>query len=334
MWGRRALYGLVLALALLGQLFDVGYLFHFIFFTVLWLPVLALAVSLPAMLSCRAEILPPPGAVRRGSCGEWTLVLRAAAGLPLARAAGRLVVQNRMTGETLSLRLSMGRPLTGGRRCWEVESAHCGLVECRAEKLRVCDCLGLIALPVRPPEAVSLLVSPVPEDPGPLVLPESGGAPLPVPRGKSVSGEDYELRPYRPGDTMRSIHWKMTAKRDELVSREPLEDRRPLPVLTVDHFGSPEELDRALDRLAGYSQTLLKRERPFEVRWVHPTTGAPRRFPVEDEASWTACLRALLTDPAPEAGRSILERHLEAEADVPLWHVHITGEEAARHETN
>lgn len=331
MWGRRALYALVLVLALLGQLFDVGYLFHFIFFAVLWLPVLALALSLPAMLSCRAEILPPPGGLRRGERGEWALALHAAAGLPLARAAGRLVVENRMTGETFRLRLTMARPLTGGRWRWEVEAAHCGLVECRAERLRVCDCLGLVALPVRTPAAAGLLVRPVPEDPGPLVLPESGGAPLPVPRGKSVSGQDYELRPYRPGDSMRSIHWKMTAKRDELVSRELLEDRRPLPVLTLDHFGPLEELDRALDRLAGYGRAILGRERPFEVRWAHPVTGAARRFPVEDEESWAACLRALLSDPAPEAGRSILERRLEAEPDVLLWHVHITGEEA-RHE--
>ena len=35
MWGRRLLYALTLLAALLGQLFDVGYLFHFLFFAVL-----------------------------------------------------------------------------------------------------------------------------------------------------------------------------------------------------------------------------------------------------------------------------------------------------------
>ena len=66
MWGRRLLYALTLLAALLGQLFDVGYLFHFLFFAVLALSVLSLLVSLPAILGCRAALSrtpagPPPG---------------------------------------------------------------------------------------------------------------------------------------------------------------------------------------------------------------------------------------------------------------------------------
>ena len=57
MWGRRALYALLLLCTLMGQLLDVGYLFHFLFFAVLSLPALGLAVSLPAMLGARAELL-------------------------------------------------------------------------------------------------------------------------------------------------------------------------------------------------------------------------------------------------------------------------------------
>ena len=60
---------------------------------------------------------------------------------------------------------------------------------------------------------------------------------MPAPRGRSASGEDYDLRPFREGDSLRTVHWKMSAKRDELVTRELLEDRRPVPVLTFDHFG-------------------------------------------------------------------------------------------------
>ena len=44
---RRLLYAVVLLFALLGQMLDVGYLFHFIFCAVLFFPLLGLAVSLP-----------------------------------------------------------------------------------------------------------------------------------------------------------------------------------------------------------------------------------------------------------------------------------------------
>ena len=197
-------------------------------------------------------------------------------------------------------RLTMGRSLRD-ERSWAGETGHCALLECRVDRLRVCDCLGLFALPLKAPPPAQVLVVPRPESPGPLRLPEGLGTPRPVPRGKSVSGEDYELRPFREGDSLRTVHWKMTAKRDELVTRELLEDRRPLPVLTLDHFGPRETLDRALDRLAGGQD-------------------------------WTACLTALLSDPAPLQGASVLDRPLTVDQDQVLHRIHITGEEAD-HET-
>lgn len=330
MWGRRILYVLVLLCALMGQLLDVGYLFHFLFFAVLWLPVLGLAVSLPAMLGCRAELSVKSPQVRRGEEAAWTLQLTGRSRLPLARSAGRLQLENCTTGRRLRYRLSMRRAIPGGGRSWSVDTSHCGLVECRVDRLRVCDCLGLIALPVKAPPVGRLLVCPLPADPGRLELPEGIGRPTPVPRGKSASGEDYELRPFREGDSLRAVHWKMSAKRDELVTRELLEDRRPVPVLTFDHFGPPERLDRTLDRLAGLSQALLERERPHEVRWAHPGTGAVRRYAVSCEREWTACLTAILSDPSPSQGRSVLEQPLAVDRDTAIHHIHVTGEEVRR----
>ena len=74
----------------------------------------------------------------------------------------------------------------------------------------------------------------IPERPAALVLPEDQGTPVLTPQGKAVFGEDYDLRAFQPGDSPRTIHWKMSAKRDELVAREFLENKRPVPVLTFD----------------------------------------------------------------------------------------------------
>ena len=329
MWGRRILYALVLLCALMGQLLDVGYLFHFLFFAVLWLPALGLAVSLPAMLGCRAELSVKNPQVRRGGEAAWTLQLTGRSRLPLARSAGRLQLENRTTGRRLRYRLSMRRAIPGGGRSWHVDTSHCGLVECRVDRLRVCDCLGLIALPVKAPPVGRLLVCPLPADPGRLELPEGIGRPTPVPRGKSASGEDYELRPFREGDSLRAVHWKMSAKRDGLITREPPEDTRPLPVLTFDHCGPLAQVDRALDRLEGYSMALLAMERPHEVRWVHPETGMLRCRAVGGERDWAQCLAAILADPAPMQGRSIREQALRQGPGAPIYQIqiHVTGKE-------
>lgn len=322
------IYALVLLGALMGQILDVGYLFHYIFILTLALPPLALAISLPAMLGCRARLVSRPGQAVRGREAGWVLVLENRFSLPLGRVKGRVWARNRLTGETWRRKFSLLGAAPGCRETWAADTAHCGRIECRIERLWVCDCLGLFALPAGRGGPAALLVCPAAEPPGRLELPEGMGRPRPVPRGKSVSGEDYELRPYREGDSLRVIHWKQSAKRDELVARELLEDRRPLVALTFDHFGPPDKLDRTLDRLEGYAQALLERERPFEVRWACPNTGQIRRFAVENRRDYLRCLTAILSDPAPAQGYSVLDRPLSAERDTVLYPIHITGEEA------
>ena len=328
MWSRRLAYGGALLAALICQLFDVGYLVHFAFVLTLCLPLAGLLASLPAMLGCRVELRPRPGVVERDGRAGWDLVVKSRSRLPIARLSGRLRVENRMTGERWAFRTVLQSPRRGERQLWGMGTARCGALVGRLDRLWVTDCLGLFALPVRPPAAASALVCPKCEDPGPIHLPEGTGAPVPAARRNSRGGgEDYELRPYREGDDFRSIHWKATARRDELVVREELIPRRPLPVLTFDHFGSPAEVERTLDRVAGWSAALLARDMPHEICWAEPETGAARRFIVSDQGSWMACLTALLSDRAPQTGQSILDQPPVRRDGVEVWSIRITGEE-------
>ena len=103
-----------------------------------------------------------------------------------------------------------------------------------------------------------MLCRPAPAEVELPAIPEGRGArPSPLNAVRAGPGEDYDLRDYRPGDPMRSIHWKLSSKWDELIVRERAEAFVPLPLLTLDRFGPPEVLDRLLDRLKeeyGYSE--------------------------------------------------------------------------------
>ena len=181
-----------------------------------------------------------------------------------------------------------------------VSADHCGRLECRVRRIWVCDCLGLFALPVRPPHPAAVLVEPVPAQMD--LPPVPAQKALPVPRGPARAGEDYELRDYRPEDSVRAIHWKLSAKRDQLIVREPLAGQQPLPVLIFDHLGPPEALDESIDRVAGLSLAFQRRGQPHEIRWAHPVSGRTRRFVVADTPGWQRCLAAILSDPAPGPG--------------------------------
>ena len=55
-----------------------------------------------------------------------------------------------------------------------------------------------------------------------------------------------------------------------------------------------------------------------------------RRQTVSCEREWLACLRAILFDPVPDQGRSVLDQPLAVDRDTAIHHIHVTGEEARR----
>ncbi len=324
---RRVPYALVLAGALLFHITNENYLGQFLLALCAALPLLSLALSLPGMLGCRLTLSAAPAALNRGEEGRWLLAVESPTGLPLARLALRLTVENLLTGQTERRRLA----LSGVARRRPVEFAaptpHCGLLELRADRLRVFDCLGLISLPVPRPKPARLLCRPVPLPTDPPALPEGLGFPSSGPAAPRGPGEDYDLRAYRPGDPMRSVHWKLSSKWDQLIVRERGASTAPLPLLTLDRFGGPEELDRLLDKLLGLSQALLRSQRPHGVLWLG-RDGQPQLRTVSDWKDQQDCLLALLGEPAPPEGLRLDSRPEPLRGlEGPVFPIHVAAEE-------
>ncbi len=307
MFWRKIVSVLVLAGAVLLQMYSESYLGGFLLTLAVCLPVLAAALSLPAMLGLRVRLAPQPGRVQRGSEARWLVDVGNRRHLPLARIELRLQLRNRMTGECRAERLHLSGASRLRRLALPADTAHCGMLECRVVRVKVWDCLGLLSLRRRPPAAVLLPVLPVPAEL--LPLPEEAGAQrqaaaLRVRSGGGL-GEDYDLRPYRPGDPIKLIHWKLSSKRDEIIVREVLEAQETVPVLTFDHFGPPETLDAVLDQLCALCGAFLEDHRPHAVRWLHPVTSELREYHISGQRELARCLQAALCDPAPPEGRSI-----------------------------
>ncbi len=324
---RRVLYSGVLAAALLFQITNDNYLACFLLALCVALPLVSLALSLPGMVRCRPGLSARPAALDRGEKAVWEVAMDAPGGLPIARVTLRLTEENLLTG-----RLHRGKlKLTGvaRRRPAQVEArtGNCGLLELRVDRLRVCDYLGLFALRLPPPPPARLLCRPIPAQCAPPDTPEGQGL---RPAGHSAArrgpGEDYDLREYRPGDPMRSVHWKLSSKWDELIVRERAETLIPLPLLTLDRFGAPDALDRLLDQLTGTSRALLGAQRPHAVLWLD-REGRPQLHTVADEREYGLMLTALLTGPAPALGPALDDcPELLQSPGGPVFRIHITPE--------
>lgn len=331
---RRLLYGGVFIAALLFQIFYWGYLAHFLLALTVTLPFLSLLLSLPAMLACRVELEPALPAAAPGSQIGWRLTLEGRRPLPLSRVTLRLSVRHTLTGRVQSTPLRLTGAAPGQTIFLPADSAHCGKLEARVQRVRVCDYLGLFTLR-RPSASAQLLVLPrsVPVQLPPglsSALHNSAAGGRPRPGGGP--GEDYALRPYRPGDSLRMVHWKCSSKGDELMVRETLEGGQDPVLFTFDHLGSLAGQESVLEQLYALGRTILDRKLTCLVRWAHPLDGQIRSFRVSDSEELRVMLDAALSDPLPAQGRSVLEFPIQISGpDCPALHLHLEPGEEASH---
>lgn len=298
-------YGLILLLAVAFYLFYPGYVSFFALVLFLVLPLISLLFSLLQRRRCTVGASCSASADRRGQTVRVVFSLQTPAMDPGETAQLQVRVQPLLYPQLAVVRELEVCP--GQDAALELELAHCGWYQISAVRCRISSWLGILALPLRGPEPVMVLSLPQAEDlsrntdPAP-----QEGAVLRVKPGGGP-GEEYELRPYRPGDPVSGIHWKLTAKQPsgEPILRETLEPVREHLAITYDHWGQPDELDDVLDQLAALARQLLDKEETFTVCSAHPETGALRCHSVDCQRAWDACYQAISGQCAPQMGQSL-----------------------------
>ena len=146
MWLRRLAWAAALTAALLFQITNENYLGRFLLALCVALPLLSLALSLPGMLRCRLTLSAVPAATARGGGAEWAVDTSVPPALPIARITLRLTEENLLTGQRQRGRFELTGVARRRPARTNAPTEHCGLLELRADKLRVWDCLGLFSL--------------------------------------------------------------------------------------------------------------------------------------------------------------------------------------------
>jgi len=163
-------------------------------------------------------------------------------------------------------------------------------------RLRARDRLGLTAWETRLDRRQRLRVYPLPETLRRIVQPVStqlytGNE---VARQKGEGMEFADLRLFAPGDRVRSINWRASARRDELVVNERHPERNADVILFLDTFADARSRGRStLDLAVRATATLAARylERRDRVglvsfggvlRWLTPGMGTTQRYRIVD----------------------------------------------------
>jgi len=142
-------------------------------------------------------------------------------------------------------------------------------------------------------------------------------------RSGTDPGEVFDLREYRPGDSMKGIHWKLSAKSDDLIVREPgyPVDNRLLILLDKCQTLDADAADRSEDWLRSISGRLLTADIAHSVGWIHPDTGQPEIFDVTGPESLTDAVMRSLQVPY-RGGTSTVCQWLAAIPEYP-WNRYI-----------
>ena len=287
----RALY----VLALAGVY--VFYCNYYGFFAVLVLrcalaaPVVSLVLGALAAL-CTRVCIEAPAECRIGQVSE--VHVRCTGHFLPVRFGGRLEACVLLTGEVKRTRFS-----TRAEWVCPADTEHCGCVRYTLARVWAADPLGLFCLPLRRPQAAAVTVWPVPEAPYPMPpMPDALAAESLAAKPGGGYSEEHDLRPYRPGDAVNTIHWKLSAKADGLIVREPLCPRGLRAALFLDARGTAAERDRAFARLLWMTKTLLAAGVSHLVLTFADGNVYAVSLQVEDDLM--ALFRRLLAQPVPQ----------------------------------
>lgn len=241
----RILYLAALIGALVFHMYYPLWLSWFLLLVAVGLPFLSLALSAPLWITARVR-LEGPGRVPLGETAKVRLRLDTKA--PVGRCYVRLASPQKKRRRWTPLSGSMALPLDTG---------HCTRALIQIKGLRLLDYLGLFYLPHKAPEPLAVEVWPLAQ--APEAMPDITKLLSPPLRPKAGGGyaEVHELRDYRPGDPMRDVHWKLSAKADKLIVREAQEEVRQDVLLCLALPGIGGEADSSLGQLLYLSHWLL-----------------------------------------------------------------------------
>ncbi|MCM1190834.1 MAG: DUF58 domain-containing protein [Butyrivibrio sp.] len=266
---------------------------RFLLALLLCVPLLCLLSLLPQKRRVEVEIGGMPDYVTRGECIRLRVTVTHKGRLPLAGLKIRGTW--RAHGEKPLKVENMTRGLSGRTRReieFELPAEHCGAAEFTVEKVKIYDCLRLFSVSVSGKQVRRLLVTPKL-----LPVPDSeAGLILNLLRTHSEEEDgDFFVREYRPGDSPRSIHWKLTAKEDELQVKDFEPDRQVSLFLnrTEGLKNDSAQKDRFLDRACSLMAFLAEvcGDRAV-VCWMQD--GVLQRNRIQEPGDIYPCIRKLI----------------------------------------
>ena len=227
------------------------------------LPVLALVLSILAAVFFKIRVNAPRSIVMKMDT-DLLFTTKTGKYLPGQLYSVRMTIKELMSGEIQKHHFSCQ---IGTDHSVRLDTEHCGTYVIESIHVRVYDMFGLIPIPKKVSLKGEIPVLPVQRMPS--VVSESNGfrAKL-LAKSQNPFSEIYDVREYIAGDPVKSVHWKMSAKKDEIMVREPQEETHGRARVVMPLVGSRNKVDQNLGEVLFTIKYFLIRDIPVTIKVV------------------------------------------------------------------
>jgi len=261
---RRIIYAAILAASVFFYILYPFWFAWYLFLLILLILPFDFLISLPGMLTRHISLSSP----KFLECGEGGIVVLTTHQITRngTRYPCRCVkLWMNIIGDDFNIwrRYVVGAN-EGSRFEITIDTTCTGLTTFKIKRIWAVSLIGLFCLPAQAVMHSSVLILPPPEKPPQTVTLPRGIILRPKPGGGFA--EDYDLRPYRLGDPIRSVHWKVSAKFDSLIIREPLIPPAHSRLVQINLWKGARERDTILSHLRWICAYLLKWDLAHYIR--------------------------------------------------------------------
>ena len=255
-------YIIAVFFAYLFKLSYLGWFGAYLLAAVIFVPILLLLLSLPGMLSAEVCLEAVPYCAQ-GSKTDLQLVFKVSRFFPISSVNIQVEIIN-LFAEEKSRESLLFHSVSAGKKTLPLPTSLCGTLCCRITRFECRDMLGIFAWKRKCPEEIYCTVLPEAKEPDtPIHVDAALQTPARLkPKYGGGYSEEHDLREYRPGDTINSIHWKLSSKMDEVIVREPLVRENQEVFVVLARVGAK---DRGLEVLYWLSDALCELEVPHTI---------------------------------------------------------------------
>lgn len=253
MWKNWVKYILLFAAMIIFYIDYDGWVSEYALILTVCLPLFSLLCSLPSVLGLKIVVSVREKCLRNED--NVILIALKSGGIDRAVLCKLSVkIYDLMSGTYSQEKLMLSQKT---KHSIAIPTGHCGIYKCQITHGRAYDFLGLFSFPVKLPKEFTVEVDPVAACPIPAPDFSRFRAQAFHPKAGGGFSEIHEMRQYRPGDPIRAIHWKLSAKTDDLIIREAQESESKLAFVTLDLTTDRDKMDATLDNLQWVSEHLL-----------------------------------------------------------------------------